>query len=213
MEQFLEKLFESVAKVRLLRLFMQNPEQSFTAREIATRTRSKMIPMKRELLKLVKLHLLLEDNRRVCRATENPSLGSASARRRTSAGKSVRSYSVNRDFTFLEELRALVIQSSAIPHKKLLSGIRGLGKIHLAVLCGVFVNSEHARTDLLIVGERIKRKFLQHFLSELESELGKSIKYTLMDLKEFRYRLDMYDRFLRDILEYPHEKLINRLHL
>ena len=49
-----------------------------------------------------------------------------------------------------------------------------------------------------------------NFLIRTESELGKSVQHTLMDTEEFRYRLDMYDRFLRDILEYPHEKLINK---
>jgi len=27
------------------------------------------------------------------------------------------------------------------------------------------------------------------------------------------YRLGMYDRFIRDILEYPHEKAVNKLNI
>ena len=81
----------------------------------------------------------------------------------------------------------------------------------LAVLSGVFINSDNARTDLLIVGDDVKKRALENFLGHTESDLGRPIQYTLMDTEEFRYRMDMYDRFLRDILEYPHAKLINRL--
>ena len=79
------------------------------------------------------------------------------------------------------------------------------------MLAGVFIGQENARTDILMVGEGITKTKLNQFLATTESEIGKTLHYTLMSTDEFRYRRDMYDRFLRDILEYPHEKLINRL--
>jgi len=48
-------------------------------------------------------------------------------------------------------------------------------------------------------------------LAELESEVGKEIQYAFMETKEFEYRYQMFDRFVRDIFEKPHEKLINKL--
>ena len=122
-------------------------------------------------------------------------------------------FQVNSDFPLLSELHDLVIKSSVASRKKLLQQIKSLGRVKLAVLSGVFINSDNARTDLLIVGDDIKKSKLENFLARTESELGKSVHHTLMDTDEFRYRLDMYDRFLRDILEYPHEKLINRLEI
>lgn len=58
MEQALEKLFESVSKVRILRMFMQNSSQSFTTQDISKRTQLKPRIVKRELSKLMNIGLI-----------------------------------------------------------------------------------------------------------------------------------------------------------
>ena len=120
-------------------------------------------------------------------------------------------YYVDHDFRLFPELRDLITKDTVASRKKILLKVKRLGKIKLAILSGIFLNSDQARTDLLIVGDNIKKVRLEHFLAEIESEIGRSVQYTIMDTKEFAYRLNMYDKFLRDILEYPHEKLINKL--
>ena len=200
MDQILEKLFESVPKVRLLRLFMHNPDESITGADTAKRTQLRMPAARKELGKLVLAGIIKEKNIKV-----------VVAGKRKTHYKKVAVFRVNSDFPLFPELRDLVVKSSVASRKKILSQIKSLGRVRLAVLSGVFVNSENARTDLLLVGDDIRKGKLDNFLARTESELGKSIQHTLMDTEEFRYRLGMYDRFLRDILEYPHEKLINRL--
>jgi hypothetical protein len=32
-----------------------------------------------------------------------------------------------------------------------------------------------------------------------------------LDTEDFRYRLNAHDRFVRDLFDYPHERLINKL--
>jgi len=64
---------------------------------------------------------------------------------------------------------------------------------------------------MLIVGSHLKKKKLSSLIKDLEAEVGKEIDYVIMSPEEFQYRFDMYDRFLKDILERPHEKLINKL--
>lgn len=41
----------------------------------------------------------------------------------------------------------------------------------------------------------------------LESEIGKELDYVVFDTKEFMYRMEMYDKLVCDILDYPHIKL------
>ena len=82
------------------------------------------------------------------------------------------------------------------------------------IISGVFINKENLDpliTDLLIVGDDVDRRKLRAFLRATEAEVGKEIKFTVMDKEEFQYRLAMFDRFIRVLLESPHEKLINRL--
>ena len=92
--------------------------------------------------------------------------------------------------------------------------INRLGKIKLAVISGIFINKDNPDpliADLLMVGDYIDSRKLRSFLKSLEAEVGKEIKYSVMDKEEFQYRLAMFDRFIRVLLESPHEKLINRL--
>ena len=62
-----------------------------------------------------------------------------------------------------------------------------------------------------MVGDNIRQKKLSNFLKDLEAEIGKEIDYVVLSTQDFKYRHDMFDRFIRDVLEKPHEKLINKL--
>ncbi len=184
MDQILEKLFESSGRVRILRLLLQNTEELFTISAISKKTKVRPQTVRGELVKLAGVGL-------VKRKSDQ--------------------YGVNPLFTLLKELRDLVVKSSVASRKGLVQGIKRLGRVRLVILSGVFINNENSRTDLLIVGDDIKKRKIERFLQNTESELGKSIRYTVMDTDEFKYRMNMYDRFLKDIIEFPHEKLINKL--
>ena len=186
--QILEQLFDSPLKVKLLRLFLRNPEEKFTIKEISKRTKSNSRQCVAQIKKLLNIDFLEAQVR-----------------------KKRKVYFVNPNFDFYNELRTLVLKSPSASKKKILSKLKKIGKIKLAVLSGVFVNLENARADMLIVGNYIKKKKLTRLIKDLEAEVGKEIDYVIMSPEEFQYRYDMYDRFLRDILERPHEKLINKL--
>jgi len=123
---------------------------------------------------------------------------------------------LNTDFEFFYELRDLVLKSSPAEKDRMVERLNKLGRIKLAIISGVFINKENLDpliTDLLIVGDDVDRRKLHAFLRATEAEVGKEIKFTVMDKEEFQYRLAMFDRFTRVLLESPHEKLINRLGL
>lgn len=187
-KEILEQLFDSPIKVKLLKLFFRNPEESFRLKEIVKRVKGDARVCRRQIKKLENINLL-------------------SSR----AKKGVKSYFVNPDFDFYKELKTLVLKSSPASRKKMLSRLRGLGMIKLALISGIFLNLENSRVDLLIVGDRIEKKKITNFLRDLEAEVGKEIDYVVFSTDDFNYRHDMFDRFLQDILEKPHEKLINKL--
>jgi len=106
-----------------------------------------------------------------------------------------------------------ILKSSPASKGRMVKRIKGLGRIKLVVLSGVFLkpDRELARTDILVVGDGVSDKRFHNFLKQLEAEVGCEIQYSLLNSEEFRYRHEMMDRFLRDILERPHEMLINKL--
>ena len=212
MDMILQTLFESVAKVRLLRLFLQNPESALTLKEVKQLTQISGHSLSRDLHRLMKMGLVKEKSGVLREEKKDASVPSKKRSRKTRA-KKIMLYSVNTDFPVFTELYNLIVKSSTASRKKLLSDIKRLGKIKLVVLSGIFLNDDTSRLDLMIVGDDIKRRSLERFLVVTESELGKNLRYSVMDTEEFRYRLDMYDRFLRDLLEHDHEKLINKLNI
>jgi hypothetical protein len=142
----------------------------------------------------------------------------ARAKVRGFIGNSIRGplYTLNANFEFFNELRNLVLKSSPAEKDRMIARLNRLGRVKLAIISGVFINKENLDplvSDLLIVGDDINRRKLRAFLKATEAEVGKEIKFTLMDKEEFQYRLAMFDRFVRVLLESPHEKLINRLGL
>ncbi len=49
---------------------------------------------------------------------------------------------------------------------------------------------------------------IQKTISVLESELGRELSYAIFDTNDFKYRVSMYDKLIRDVFDYPHERLI-----
>jgi len=187
-KEILEQLFDSLVKVRLLKLFLRNPDSAFELSEIAKKIKSDLSICRRQINKLESINFI---NSRIKKKKKN--------------------YSVNQDFDFYNELRTLVLKSSPASKKKILRRLKDLGKINLAILSGIFIDADNARVDLLVVGDSIKQKKLSNFLKDLEAEIGKEVDYVVLSTKDFKYRHDMFDRFIRDVLEKPHEKLINKL--
>lgn len=122
-------------------------------------------------------------------------------------------YFANKEFPLFPELRALILKIAPANRNVLAKKITGLGRVKLALIAGVFINSETSRADMLIIGDNIKKGRLNSFVAWLESEIGKELNYVVLSGEEFKYRMNMYDRFLRDILDEPHEKIINKLGL
>ena len=105
----------------------------------------------------------------------------------------------------------LVLSSAPISKNSLLRRLKNLGKVKLIVLSGMFLQQDNSRIDILVVGDGIKRGNLEKLLRDVEAEIGKELSYALLTTEEFQYRLGMYDKFIRDILDYPHEKLLDKI--
>ena len=170
-EPTLDALFDSPIKVKLLKLFVYNPDGDFESKAVSKKLNLKSAQVNKNISNLAEIKFLNCKN---------------------SNGK--KTFRVNRDFGFYNELKELVTKASPASKEKMLKSFKSLGKIKLALLAGVFINSYTSRADLLIVGDNIKPAKFNNFIKKLEAEVGKEISYALMTTKEFHYRYDMYDR-------------------
>lgn len=195
-ERILEQLFDSPIKVKLLKLFLRNPDKHYLMSDIVRKTQERKAVIVKQVKGLESIGLL--HAKRV----------SANKKKGVIGGMY---FGVNNNFDFYSELQSLVLKSSPTSKEKMLKRLMKVGRIKMALIGGVFLNTGNSRVDLFLVGDDISHKRLMNFLAEMEAEVGKEIEYAAMETKEFDYRFHMFDRFVRDILEKPHEKLLNKL--
>lgn len=119
-------------------------------------------------------------------------------------------YQINKKWPCLNELRSFVLKLSPPSFPRIEKDLRRLGKIKLAVITGVFLNLKDTRVDLMVVGDDIDFKRFMDFIKKLEGNMGTELRYVVLGVNEFKYRRDMFDRFVLDILEYPNRRVINR---
>ena len=188
MPEVLEKLFRSKTEIRLLRLFLNNPDEGYTLSEIVNKLKTNSSLARKEMNNLVKIEFLIL---------------------RKKAKKNY--YYVNHNFVFYDELRKLIFKTNPTSSDKIKSQVVKLGQIRFVLISGVLINSEKGRIDIVIIGEHINKNKLKNFLSDIEAEVGKNINYSCMSTDEFRYRKSMFDKFIIDVFEDPHKILINKL--
>ena len=128
--------------------------------------------------------------------------------------KNKKIYGLDPKFEYFSELRDLILKSPPSEKHELVERIHKLGKIKMAVISGIFLDKEindPLAVDLFLVHDYLDKRKLTQFLKNVESEVGTDVRFATMDKEEFKYRMAMFDRFVRVLFEGPHEKLINKL--
>lgn len=216
----LGKLFGSNARVKILKLFISHPDKKFYIRQIARDLNLQLNSVRRELENLEDFGLLISNpgDSKEAANEQPPSIlenlwpnddhKSKKTKKIEENPKSDRKYfKVDTNFIIYKEIKELVIRAQILYEKDFVEKLKKLGKTKLVVLTGFFVN-EVRPVDLLVVGNINKIK-LHKLIKELESELERELNFTLMDTKEYKYRRDITDIFLYDILENKHIKVID----
>lgn len=174
----IEQLFGSKTRVKLLQLFYSNPNRSYYVREITRKIDEQINSVRRELSNLLSIGIIKSDS-------NNNKLY----------------YEVNQKFKFYKPLHEIfgggvnkTVKKTSTEEEKEASDISSVGYVELALLTGQFTRDETTGIDLLVVGD-INRNALQKYVNELEAKEGKSVRYTSMNLNDYKYRQEIRDRF------------------
>ena len=121
-------------------------------------------------------------------------------------------YKLNLRFFLFEELKALLVKAKVLEEQSFIDDIlkRG-GNIKLFLLSGSFVGDDDAPTDMLIVGD-VKNSVLSRQIRDLEKFLGRQLRYTIMEEKEFLDRREIGDKFLYSIFEAKNTVIADLFH-
>lgn len=191
----IEQLFGSKTRVKLLRLFYSNPNRSFYVREITRKIDEQINSVRRELSNLLSIGIISSD-------TTNNRLY----------------YEVNQTYEYYAALAAIFGEEPVTTVKRATVGesgdsevktIQALGNVDLALYTGQFTRDESAGIDFLLIGD-INQVKLTNFINELEAKEGKEIRYTVMAPNEFRYRQQVKDRFLSNVMAAKKQVLLDK---
>lgn len=201
--EILGKLFGSEARVRILRLFFLNPDAFFDNSDIAQKTKTKPAVVRRETSLIQSSGIIKKCSffKEIKKSGKN-----AKTKKRRVSG-----WCLDKSFGYGEQLKGLLISTDFFKKNQILSKFRNAGKIKLLIISGIFIKDNDNIIDIFVVGDGLKRGIIDNILKSFEAEAGKELRYAVLDTKEFKYRLEMYDKFVRDILDLPHEVIIDRL--
>lgn len=223
----LNLLFGSDTRVKILNLFLLHPENSYNISQITRNLKLTAASVRRELDNLVELGLInVLIKRNTDPAEEIEKEMTAKGANKKGKGKNKKGlktkkkevdkiqekkiFNINKNFILYPELKAFFIKAQILSSKNFITALEKNFQPKLLMLTGFFTNYPEAKTDLLIVGS-IKRPPFLKLIAELEKELEREINFTIMGEKEFRYRQELMDIFLFNILEGKTITLINNL--
>jgi len=202
--EILGKLLGTEERVKIMRLFLLNAEMCFDAADIMERSKVSRGDLRREISLLLKIGFV------------KPKVFTKEIQQKR--GKTIKiikkkfsGWQLSIDFPLLLPVRNLLISSEPVKKENIIDRFKSTGKVKLLLLSGVFLQKEDSRIDILIVGDDVKKKSVENALRSIEAEVGKELSYALFETQDFIYRLNVYDKFIRDILDFPHEKILNKL--
>jgi hypothetical protein len=185
----IEQLFGSKTRVKLLQLFLANPGRSFYVRELTRKIDEQINSVRRELSNLLGIGIIKSDS-------VNNKLY----------------YEVNQGYKHFKALQSIfsveVPQQDVSPASQgdLLKRLQVVGSFDVVIAAGAMIGQQGSDIDLMLVGSSNKQK-LEKLMKTVEMEEGNAVRYTVIPESEFRYRLDIKDRFIVTVLTGKHTVL------
>ena len=194
MDKSIEALFGSKTRVKLLNLFLNNPEKTFYVREITRLIDEQVNSVRRELKNL-------EDIKAVNSATEDRKLF----------------YGINQRFKYYIPLRAIFAgidsgEESIVKEKEQgwRYGTSDIDKdLGILIISGVLVKRSESDIDMILVGNNSKKQ-LSDWAKNIEKQEGRDLNYVILSMEEFYYRYTSSDVFINGIFQNEHRIIVDR---
>lgn len=191
-------LFGSQARVKLLRFFLFNPSKEFTFDEISKRARLVRRTARTEMNALERAEVIKK--KQILIQNEG------SEKKVKAVG-----YSLNRNFVNLQSLQTFLFETAPINGKTVMTHLRKAGTMDFVVVAGIFVRDFDQRLDILLAMKKYSPTKVETAIRSLESELGVEIRYSAFESEDLKYRIGMYDKLTRDVFDYPHLILTDKI--
>jgi len=182
----LQQLFVSEVRLKILKLLLLNPDQSYHVRAIVRAVGAEINAVRRELDNLISINLL---------------------RKRQSSNKLF--YTVDTTHLLYSDLLSLLSKEEGLGGK-LVKRLKELGEIKYMMMAKAFLRgrtSSALDVDLFVVGE-VRIDTLEKVIKEYQQDANVEINYSVMTEEEFRHRKRANDHFVSKIITQSRTMLV-----
>lgn len=189
----IDALFGSKTRVKLLHLFLANPEKSFYVREITRLIGEQINSVRRELSNMLRVGVIVSNN------YDNKLY-----------------YAANQQYAYFTPLKMIFADerpSERADHNKKnsipwVSDIARLSGLKIAIVAGALVRGSTSRVDILLVG-RLSESRVGVAIKKIEKAEGRELNYAVMSYDDFYYRLSVRDKFVMEIMNSKHSVVVD----
>ena len=187
MFQELARLFVTPTRIKLLKFFVLQPDNRVTGKSAATTVGVSARAVESELRALVRADIV-------------------SVRKQGKASV----YALNTAHQLVQPLREFLDTTTLPPDQVLVETLRGIRGLTLIVATGVLADEPRGSVDLLIVTKKPNDARIAKAIKRLESIMALPLRFAVLELEDYRGRLESYDRLLRDVYEFNHRVIFGR---
>ena len=198
MKDSLAILFGSQARVKLLRFFLFNPTQEFTFDDISRRAKLVRRTARTEINSLERAEVIKKKMIYVEQKGKDKKVR-------------VQCYVLNDKFPQLSSLQKFLFETAPIDGKTVLKHLRKAGNLDFVACTGIFMREFEGRLDLILAMKKLNESKVKVAMRSLEAELGIEIRYAAFSTDDLLYRVGMYDKLTRDVFDYPHKILVDKV--
>ncbi len=198
MSDFLANFLGNPARARVLRATLSGTTDSLPGLAKLAGVSSSVL--KKELLVLEKLGIVKKISKRI----------EADGLKGKKKGQTEECWMANTESPYLRAVSSFVQETSPSEFKQVEKALKGSGRLSTVILSGIFMGDTTRPADLIIGWDSLDERRLEKAVKGLEPFFGREIRYAAFPTTEFRYRLTIQDRLLRDTLDFPHRILVNR---
>jgi len=209
---FLSTLLDNPARAKTLRVFIFNESRILNAADVAKRGGISMREAVAHARILQRWGIVKKVKAVPQSSLSKTSLQSGKKTKRLARKAPVNAdlWTLNPDFQHLRALSSFVHEISPVRHEKIVTALKRGGRLAAVILSGSFMGDPSRPADLIVAADTFNERQLDKAVRELEPMFGREIRYAAFSTSEFRYRLTIQDRLIRDTLDYPHLVLLDR---
>ena len=203
-DDFLASLLGNQNRARIVRTFGLNQPQVFTAAQVAKRAGVNLAGATREIRALEGIGVLKK---------AKFSIQVGKQKRAVTGKQKEQAWTFDIDSKHALALSKFIHETTPQHHKEMINALKRSGRLSAVILSGSFMGDLTRPADLIVAADGLNESRLEAVIKGFEPALGREIRYAAFSTPEFRYRLTIHDRLLREILDYPHTVLLDKARL